>query len=162
MKKSKNGLLILILSSLLLFSGGAYFLYLQVIFPQLVPSYGGGERFTLSKTQNGTYTYQIPWSAYARLHLSLQTNGTVALYMNGTYVCDCTHYDLVIEQGGRALIYLRSDLPVSGIFKAWQEIPSEKQMLALVLLLIGLIGIGISVIMHVSRMRARKHGLHAM
>ena len=77
MKKSKAGLLIFILSFLLLFAGLTYFLYLQVIFPQLVPHHGGAERFTLSKTQNDTYTSQISWSAYTRLHLTLQTNETV-------------------------------------------------------------------------------------
>ena len=151
MKRSETGLLIFILSFLLLFAGLTYFLYLQVIFPQLVPHYGGGERFTLSEAQNGTYTSQMSWSAYTRLHLTIQANNTVELYVNGTYVCDCTHYDLVIEQGGRALILLRSDLPVSGMFKAWQEIPLERQLLALALLLIGLIGIGISVIIHVRK-----------
>ncbi|UCG36763.1 MAG: hypothetical protein JSV64_00315 [Candidatus Bathyarchaeota archaeon] len=152
MKKLSTGLLIFILSLLPLFAGLTYFLYLQVVFPQLVPHYGGTERFTLSKTQNGTYTYHISWSAYTRLHLSLQANNTVALYVNGTYVRDCTHYDLVVEQHRRALILLRSDLPVSGMFNAWQEIPLEGQFLASALLLIGLIGIGISVIIHVRKM----------
>lgn len=149
--KPKAVLLIFVLSFLLLFAGLTYFLYLQVIFPKLVPHYGGGERFTLSKTQNDTYTSQISWSAYTRLHLSLQANDTVELFVNGTYVCDCTHYDLVIEQGGRALIYLRSNVPVSGMFKAWQEIPLERQFFAATLLLVGFLGIGISIIIHVRK-----------
>jgi hypothetical protein len=145
-KKSKTSLLILSLSFLLFFAGLTYFLYLHVLFPQLVPHYGGGERFSLSKVQNGTYSFQIPWSAHTRLHLSLQANDTVELYVNGTYLCDCTHHDFVIEEGRRALILLRSDLPVSGMFKAWQEIPLERQLLALTLLSTGFIGIGTSVI----------------
>ena len=132
--KLKTRLLIFILSFLLLIAGLTYFLYLHILFPQLVPHYGGGERFTLSKTANDTYAFQIPWSTYSRLHLSLQTNNTVELYLNGTYLCDCTRYDFVIERGGRALILSRSDLPVSGRFKAWQEIPLEKQLLAFTLL----------------------------
>lgn len=151
MKKSKTCLLIFILSFLLLFAGVTYLLFLQVMFPQLVPHHGGAERFTLSETQNGTYTSQVSWSAYTRLHLSLQANNTVELYVNGTYVCDCIQYDLVIERGGRALIYLRSDLPVSGMFKAWQEIPLERQLLASVIILVGLTGIGISVILHLRK-----------
>lgn len=149
MKGSKTGLLVFILSFLLLFAGLTYFLYLQVIFPQLVPHHGSGERFTLSKTQNGTYTSQIPWSAYTRLHLALQANDTVELYLNGTYVCDCAHYDLVIEQGGHALILLRSELPVSGMFKAWQETPLERQLLASAFLLIGVLGVAMSAIIYV-------------
>jgi len=147
-KKSKTYLLVLILSFLLLVAGLTYFLYLQFLFPLLVPHYGGGERFVLSETKNSTYTFQISWSAYTRLHLTLQANNTVELYVNGTYLCDCSHYDFVIEQGGRALIYLRSDVAVSGMFQAWQEIPLERQLLALTLLIAGFIGIAISIGIH--------------
>ena len=116
------------------------------MFPHLVPFHGGGERFTLGKANN--YTFQIPWSAYTRLHLSLQANDTVKLHVNGDYVCDCTEYDFVIEQGEDIQILLKSDSSISGTFNAWQEIPLERQLLALTLLLIGLIGVGISIVVH--------------
>ena len=147
-KKSKTYLLVLILSFLLLVAGLTYFLHLQFMFPLLVPHYGCGESFVLSETKNGTYTFQISWSAYTKLHLTLQANNTVELYVNGTYLCDCSHYDFVIEQGGRALIYLRSDVAVSGMFQAWQEIPLERQLLASTLLIVGFIGIAISIGIH--------------
>ncbi len=50
-------------------------MYLQVVFPRLVPGYGGGERFTLSEADN--FTFQIPWSAHTRLHVALEANDTV-------------------------------------------------------------------------------------
>ncbi len=143
-KKSKIGLLIFVFSFLLLFAGLSYFIYLQVVFPKLVPHYGGGERFILSKADN--YTFQIPWFAYSRLHLSLQTNDTVELYVDGDYVCDCNHYDFVIEEGEQALILLKSDAPVSGMFTAWQEIPIERLILAFILVTTGLMGIGFTII----------------
>ena len=145
-EKSKTGLLILLLSFSLLIVGFAYFLYLQVIFPRLVPGYGGGERFALDEANN--FTFQIPWSAYSRLHLALQANDTIEFYMDGSYVCDCSHYEFVIERGGEALIQLRSDSPVNGMFTAWQEIPLEKQLSAIVILLAGLIGVAISFRIH--------------
>lgn len=142
---SKNTLLlgILLLSFLLLLAGLAYFLYLHLIFPQLVPHHGSGERFNLNEANN--YTSQIPWSAYARLHLTLQANNTVSLYVNDDYVGDCTNYDFAVEQGEQILVLLRSDSPVSGMFRAWQEIPMERQLSALTLLSLGIIGIGISI-----------------
>jgi hypothetical protein len=139
--KSKKGLIILVFSLLTLFAGLSYFLYLHAIFPKLVPSYGGGERFTLSEAQN--YTFQIPWFAYSRLHLTLQTNDTVELYADSKYVCDCTRYDFVVEPGEQLLILLKSETPVSGMFTAWQEVPSENQIAAASLVIIGLLGIGI-------------------
>lgn len=156
-EKPKIGLVILILSFLPLLAGSTYFLYLDLVFPQLVPHHGSGERFTLNKVENGTYTFQIPWSAYTRLHLTLQANSTVELYVNGTYVCDCTHHDLVIEQHGRALILLRSDSPASGMFEAWQEIPSERRMFAIGLLLVGFIGVGIGISIRIQRQKERSH-----
>ena len=133
-------------SFLLLFAGLTYLLYLQAIFPQLVPHCGGGERFALNEANS--FTFQIPWSAYTKLHLTFQANNTVKLCVNGDYVCDCTHYDLVIEQGEQALILLKTDSQASGMLKARQEIPSERQLLTLTFLLIGLICTGISIRTH--------------
>ncbi|UCE95874.1 MAG: hypothetical protein JSV51_09275 [Candidatus Bathyarchaeota archaeon] len=92
------------------------------------------------------YTYQIPWEAYTRLHLALQTNDTVKLYTNGDYICNCTNYSFIIEPSDHIFIVLKSSSPVSGRFTAWQEIPLERQLLGLSLLLVGLVGIGISTI----------------
>ena len=145
-EKSKTDLLILLLSFSLLIVGFAYFFYLQVIFPRLVPGYGGGERFALNEVNN--FTFHIPWSAYSRLHLALQANDTVELYMDGSYVCDCSRYEFVIEGGDDALIMLRSDSPVNGMFTAWQETPLEKRLSAIVILSVGLIGVAISFRIH--------------
>jgi hypothetical protein len=130
--------------SLLVLSAFAYLFYLQVLFPKLVPSYGSGERFTLELGNN--YTYQIPWHAITKLHLGFQTNDTVKLYANKQYVCDCTSYQFTVEPDDTLLIRMEANSPVSGMFTAWQETPLEKQLLAITLLSIGLVGVAISVI----------------
>lgn len=135
--KSKSGLLIPLVSLLLLFAGMAYFMYLQVVFPRLVPHHGGDERFTLSEAND--YTFQIPWSAYSRLHLTLQANNTMGLYVDGEFVCDCSRYVFVIEGGDEVLVSLRSDSPVGGTFTARQETPLGKWLLAFAMILSGLI-----------------------
>ena len=140
-ERSKTVLLILLSLSLLL-AGSAYLLFLHGMFPSLVLGYGGGEGFTLGEANN--YSVQMPWSAYSRLHLALQANDTLELYVDGDYVCVCSHYELVIERGDEALILLRSDSPVKGRFTARQEIPLEKQLLAFTILLAGLIGVALS------------------
>jgi hypothetical protein len=106
----------------------------------LVPFHGSGERVTLNSANS--YTYQIPWEAYSRLHLTLQTNDTVKLYSNGDYLCDCTSYEFILEPDEYVFILLKSSSPVSGRFTAWQEIPLEKQLLGLLVLVVGLAGIG--------------------
>ena len=143
-EKPKIGLLILLLSFLLLIIGSAYFVFLQVVFPRLVPYHGGGERFALSEAND--FTFQIPWSARSKLHLALQANDTLELYVDGGYVCDCSRYEFVIEGGGEALILLRSGSPVDGRFTAWQEIPLEKQILAFAVLSAGLVGVATSIV----------------
>jgi hypothetical protein len=144
-KFTSKFILLLVLSLLLSFSGLAYLLYLQIVFPMLVPFHGGGERVTLNSANN--YTCQIPWEACSRLHLTFQTNDTVKLYSNGDYLCDCTSYEFILEPSEYVLILLKSSSPVSGKFTAWQEIPLEKQLLGLSILLVGLAGIGISAIL---------------
>jgi hypothetical protein len=136
--------MVFVFSLLTLFAGLGYLLYLNVVFPRLVPSYGGGERFTLSEAEN--YTFQMPWLAYTRLHLTLQTNDTVKLYIDSEYICDCINHDFIVEPDEQVLILLKSDAPVSGMFTARQETPFERQILALTLVIIGLLGIGILII----------------
>ncbi len=141
-RTSKTRMMIIVLSFILFFSGLAYFFYLQIIFPKLVPHHGGGERFNLGKTND--FTFQIPWTAYTRLHLSLQANDTILLYINNEHVCECTHYDLTIEPGEYIFVTLRSESPVTGVFTARQEIPVEKQFLAIIFIMIGFIGVVMS------------------
>ena len=137
-EKSKTVLLIL-LSLLILLAGSAYL----VMFPRLVPIHGGGEGFTLCEYNN--YSAQLPWSAYSRLHLSLQANDTVKLYRDGDYVCDCVQYELVLERGDDIILMMKSNSPVRGRFTARQEIPLEKQLLAYVMILAGLAGLALSI-----------------
>jgi len=145
MQISTTRLLALVLFVLLSFAGLAYLLFLQFFYPTLIPGYGGGERFFLTGAND--YTFQIPWFAYSRLHLTLQANEKVELYVDGGYVCDCTNYDFIIEPGEEVLILLKSSSSVSGRFTAWQEIPFENQLLALSLLMTGLAGAIVSLIM---------------
>jgi hypothetical protein len=148
-EKSKTVLLVL-LSFMLLLAGSAYFKFLHGMFRRLVPFHGGGEGFTLSEAND--FTVQIPWEAHSRLHLSLQANDTIELYIDGDYVCDCYRYELVIESGDHALLLLKSNSPVNGMFTARQEIPLEHQLLAFVMILAGLVGLALSI----ARVRAHE------
>jgi hypothetical protein len=132
-----------ILSFSLLLAGSAYTAYLHLLFPRLVPGYGGGEGFTLGEAND--FTLQMPWWAYSRLHLGFQANDTVELYVDGDFVCVCSHYELVVEGGDEALVLLRSGSPVEGWFTARQEIPLERQLMAFALLLAGLVGVAVSI-----------------
>jgi len=147
-EKTKTVLLVLLSLSLLL-AGSAYLVFLYRMFPRLVPIHGGGEGFTLGEYNN--YSAQLPWSAYSRLHLSLQANDTVELYRDGEYVCNCVEYELMLERGEHVLLMMKSDSPVKGRFTARQEIPLERQLYALIILSAGLIGVVFSI-----RMRRKR------
>jgi hypothetical protein len=147
--KSKTVLLFLLSLSLLL-AGSAYLVFLYSWFPSLVPFHGGGEGFTLGEYNN--YSAQLPWSAYSRLHLSLQANDTIELYRDGDYVCDCLEYELVLERGDDVMLTMKSNSPVRGRFTARQEIPLENQLWGFVILLAGLVGLALSI----ARVRAHK------
>ena len=104
---SKNGLLIPLVSVLLIVAGLAYVVYLRVLFPTLVPGYGGGERFTLGG--HNDYTLQMPWHAHTRLLVALQANDSVELRIDGDYVCNCTRYEFYVEAGGQSVQYTVAD-----------------------------------------------------
>ena len=141
-EKTKTVLLFLLSLSLLL-AGSVYLVFLYGMFPRLVPFHGGGEGFTLG--EYNSYSSQLPWEAYSRLHLSLQANDTVELFRDGEYVCDCVEYELVLERGEYVLLMMKSDSPVRGRFTAWQEIPLEEQLYALIILSAGLVGVAFSI-----------------
>jgi hypothetical protein len=141
--------MISLISILLIVVGLAYVFYLQVLFPTLVPSYGGGERFTLGGYNN--YTLQMPWSAHTKLHLTLQANDTVELSIDGDHVCNCTRYEFTVEAGKEDLVLMRSDSPVSGMFAARQETPIQSWALALLFILSGIAGAIISMVKRVPR-----------
>ena len=125
--------------------GGVYFLFLQIAFPKLVPSYGAGEPISLNS--NNDYNLQIPWKANSRLDLNFQTDKPVNLYLNGIFLCFCKSYNFTIEPGDSALIKLEANSEVSGMFTAWQEVPVDKQVLAIIVIIVGLIGIFVSFIL---------------
>ena len=93
----------------------------------------------------------MPWWAYSRLHLDLQANDTVELYLDGDYVCDCVQYELVLERGEDIMLMMKSNSPVIGRFTARQEIPLEQQLYALLILSAGLIGVTLSIRMRKKR-----------
>ena len=109
----------------------------------LVPFHGRGEGIYFDLYNN--YTYQIPWRANSRLHLCFQTDKTVKLYLDGNYLGDFTSYNFIIELGDNAFIKMEANSDVSGMFKARQEIPVEKQQLAIIIF-IGLIGATTSIL----------------
>ena len=135
----KSGSLVFFLSCLLVLTGAAYYQYLVSVFPKLVPSYGGGERFVLDKANN--YTSQMPWSANTRLHITLEANDTIELYADGEYLCDCTSYEFQLEGRENILLMIKSSSPVNGKFTAWQETPPGKKLASYGLITAGLIGI---------------------
>ena len=141
--------MLIFISFSLLLAGSAYTAYLHLIFPKLVPGYGGGESFSLGEANN--FTFQMPWWAYSRLHLDLQANDTVELYLDGDYVCDCVQYELVLECGEDIMLMMKSNSPVIGRFTARQEIPLEQQLYALLILSAGLIGVTLSIRMRKKR-----------
>ena len=133
--------LLLTLFLMLTIAGASYLLFLQLIFPTLIPSYGKTEKFTLNPENN--YTYQIPYQAYTRLHLNLQTDNTIKLYTNNEYQGNYTTYNFTIEPNNTLLIRLEATSTVTGKFTGWQEIPAEKQIIAVMIISIGLAGIGL-------------------
>jgi hypothetical protein len=149
-KFSSKFTLLFALFSMLTLSGLGYLMFLHFVFPTLVPFHGGGESVALNSANN--YSQQIPWEANFRLHLTLQTNETVEVYSNGEYLCDCTSYEFLIGPGDYILVMLKSNSSVSGRFTAWQETPLEKQALGFALILVGLVGIGVSIIALSARM----------
>ena len=126
MNPSKKILLFALIPSILVFlSGVLAFEYAYWDFKHLVPWHGGGESFGVAEYNN--FQYQIPWRATNYpLHLTMTTNDTVDIYVDGTYITSGSYYELTVEPETSVLILLKSSSPVSGHFTAHFEIPKER------------------------------------
>jgi len=66
--------MLLILFFSLFFAGIAYLLYLHVVFPELVPFHGGGERVTLNTTNNYTSQRLLEYLALISMKYGIDSN----------------------------------------------------------------------------------------
>jgi hypothetical protein len=83
-KQNRFTLIALILSSLLVFTGVFSLGFTYVLFPVLVPGYGGGEPFLLASYNN--YTATFPWYSNSELQLTIKANRTIQIFIDGKNV----------------------------------------------------------------------------
>ena len=123
---------LLILSSGILALGFTYLFY-----PTLVPTYGAGESFQL--TSYNSYTTQFPWYSKTRIHLTIEANDSMRIFIDGISVFNGSFYKTSIEPKNQALITLQSVTPVSGRFLAWQEPSWSLKIISNCIFLLGLV-----------------------
>jgi len=127
----------LVFSLLLTLSGVVALGFTYLLFPSLVPGYGGGEPFYLDERND--FSTRFPWYANSRLHLTIRANDTVDIYTDDSYVYSGAYYELAIEPKAQVAIMLKSSSSVVGRFTARQEIPWEMQVGAFGLFFLGLV-----------------------
>ncbi len=137
-RPNKITLIALSFSTLLIFSGLVSLGFAYVFYPTLVPSYGRTERFNLAEYNN--FNTQFPYYANSRLHITIEANSSVNIFIDGNNVHNGSYYELTVEPKESILIKLNSSSSssVSGRFIAWQEPPLWMQMGTFLLLLTGL------------------------
>ncbi|MFX0211199.1 MAG: hypothetical protein ACFFDT_34785, partial [Candidatus Hodarchaeota archaeon] len=118
--------------------------FTYVIFPRLVPGYGGGEPFFLASYNN--YTVTFPWFSSSKIHLTIKANDTIQINIDGENVYNGTYYKILIEANEDTLITLKSKSPVAGRFEAWQEPPWIMQLSVIGIFLTGIMITGFSVV----------------
>lgn len=128
-------LITLSFSTLLLFSGLVSLGFTYIFYPTLVPGYGRTERFNLTEYNN--YNTQFPYYANSRLHITIEANNTMNIFIDENFVHNGIFYKLTVEPKEYILIKLNSSSSVSGRFLAWQEPPRWMQVGTFLLLFTG-------------------------
>ncbi|QEE16768.2 hypothetical protein DSAG12_02598 [Promethearchaeum syntrophicum] len=113
--------------------------YSYILYPTLIPIYGGGETFYLDSYNN--YTSQFPFFTNAKLHIIMNANDTVQIFIDNENVLNGTYYDVEIEPNSEILMLLKSYFPVTGRFTLRQETPIFMEILSISLLLTSVITI---------------------
>jgi hypothetical protein len=139
--QNKTALVTFSLSVILSLIGIIFLGFTYIIYPKLVPFYGGGEPFILASYND--YSDIFPWYSNSKLHLTIEANNTIQVYVDGKNPDNGTYYVITIEPRVETLIRLKSSLPVEGRFNAWQEPPVILQISAIVLFFTGLILTGL-------------------
>jgi len=124
-------------SSLLLLSGIISIGFTYVLYPALVPGYGAGEPFHLTSYNN--YTTQFPWYSKTRIHLTIEANDSMQIFVDGISVFNGSFYKISIEPQNQTLIKLQSVTSVSGKFLAWQEPSWLMQIISSCIFLLGFV-----------------------
>jgi len=136
-RPNKITLIALSFSSLLLFSGLASLGFTYMFYPTLVPGYGRTEPFNLTEYNN--YNTEFPFHANSRLHIAIEANNTMSIFIDENFVHEGSSYELTVEPKEYILIKLNSSSSVSGRFSAWQEPPWWMQVGTFLLLFTGFI-----------------------
>ncbi len=101
--------LILVVSTLLIAVGLGMLSYSYYLYPYLMPSYGGGERFVLTSFNN--YSKTLPLEVKEPVELSVSANDTVKLRVDGKLVRAGREITLSLEPGVY-ILYFTSSSPV--------------------------------------------------
>jgi len=87
-------LIALSFSSILLFSGLVSLGFTYMFYPTLVPGYGRTERFNLTEYNN--YNTQFPYYANSRLHITIEANNTMSIFIDENFVHNGSFYELTV------------------------------------------------------------------
>jgi len=148
MEKSKKVYKIALIFSVFLVLGGVIGLsFTYLIYPSLLASYGGGERFYLDYYND--FTINFPFITNTRLTLKIEANNTIQIYIDEINVYNGTKYEIIIEPKNSVLIKFKSECRVEGRFTARQEIPWVMKFGSYGLLCIGIISTGLSVLLFI-------------
>jgi hypothetical protein len=113
--------------------------YSFLLYPTLIPIYGGGEQFHLDNYNN--YTQQFPFFVNSRLHIIMNANDTVQISIDNEIVLNGTYFETEIDPNKDILMILTSTSPVNGRFTLRQETPVFLGILSIGFFLIGVISI---------------------
>lgn len=128
-----------IVSVFILFSGVMALGYTYVLYPTLVPSYGAGEPFNLTNSNN--YTFQLPLYSNSRIHLTIEANNSVLVFIDGIFVHNGSNYVTSIEPQSRIVIKVQATSAVSGKFLAHQEPIWFMELISIGTFLFGLVSV---------------------
>ena len=130
------------ISFCLIFIGSISIGYSYLMYPTLIPIYGGGEQFNLDNNNN--YTQQFPFFVNSRLHIIMNANDTVQISIDNENILNGTYYETEIEPDTELLMTLKSNSPVNGRFTLRQETPVFLGIFSIGLFLIGVISISVN------------------
>ncbi|RLE51495.1 MAG: hypothetical protein DRJ33_05840 [Candidatus Methanomethylicota archaeon] len=115
---------------------GIYYSY--VVYPTLIPGYGGSEPFLLSQYNN--YSLTLPLYIKSRVHVEVYGNNTFNLMVDEASIGRGKAFSFDLEPGYHKLTVSSEDL-VKGVFQFRQEPNTRIALISAFVIALGITGI---------------------
>ena len=120
-------LLIRILIGVLFVSTGISIAYSFLVYPTLIPGYGGGEQCIL--TESNEFTQMYPFTVSTPITISVEANDSIEIWINGVFEYQGVTHKFSIAGESNQIVNFTATTEVSVYMQLRQQVPLSNYLI---------------------------------